>query len=112
MSDTKEQLGSLWAEIRETISLNLEYAKLTGAEKLTMLLGVAALGLLVIIISSVVVFMVSLGLTVLLAKSTGMFGACMIMAGIYLVLVVVLFFMRKQLVLDPIARFVSTLIMK
>lgn len=112
MSDTKEQLGGLWAEIRETISLNLEYAKLTGAEKLTMLLGVAALGLLVIIISSVVVFMVSLGLTVLLAKSTGMFGACMIMAGIYLVLVVVLFFMRKQLVLDPIARFVSTLIMK
>lgn len=112
MTETKSQLGGLWAEIRETIRLNLEYAKLTGAEKLTMLLGVATLGLLVILITSVVVFMVSLGLTVLLAKSTGMFGACMIMAGIYLVLVVVLYFLRKQLVLDPIARFVSTLIMK
>ncbi len=112
MTETKSQLGGLWAEIRETIHLNLEYAKLTGAEKLTMLLGVATLGLLVILITSVVVFMVSLGLTVLLAKSTGMFGACMIMAGIYLVLVVVLYFLRKQLVLDPIARFVSTLIMK
>ncbi|MDE5727322.1 MAG: hypothetical protein K2H83_02995 [Duncaniella sp.] len=112
MKETKEQLGSLWAELRDTLRLNIEYAKLTGAEKLTTLLGMATLGLLIIIICSIVLFMISFGLTILLAKSTGMFGACMIMAGIYMVLVVLLFFLRKQLVFDPIARFISTLILK
>jgi len=112
MKETKEQLGSLWAELRESLRLNVEYAKLTGAEKLATLLGIATLGLLIIIICSVVLFMISFGLTILLAKSTGMFGACMIMAGIYMVIVVVLFFLRKQLVFDPIARFISTLILK
>ena len=36
----------------------------------------------------------------------------MIMAGIYAVLLVLLFALRRQVIVNPIARFVSTLFMK
>lgn len=112
MSETRQQISSIWAEVKETISLNLDYAKLTATEKLTVLLSMAALTLVCFVIVSIIIFLISLGLMLLLAKSTGLFGACMIMAGIYAVLLVVLYFTRKPLIIDPVARFVSHLFLK
>lgn len=112
MSDLKDQIGSLWSEITDTVKLNIDYAKLTGAEKLSTLLAISVMALVGIIIVSIVIFMVSLALVMLLSKETGIFGACMIMAGIYAVLLVALYAMRRRLIIDPIARFVSTLILK
>ena len=57
-------------------------------------------------------FQRGLGLLLLLAKSTGLFGACMIMAGIFAVLLIAALLLRKQLVIDPIARFLSQLFLK
>lgn len=99
-------------EVKETVSLNLEYAKLTATEKLTILLSMIALALIGLVIVSIIIFIVSMGLMLLLAKSTGLFGACMIMAGIYAVLLVVVIVLRKQLLIDPVARFVSHLFLK
>lgn len=112
MTETTSQFNSLWSEIKESLRLNLEYAKLTAAEKITVLLSTAAFALVAFVMVSSIVFFVSLGLVLLLAKSTGMFGASMIMAGIYAVLLVIAFLLRRTLVINPIARFVSYLIIK
>lgn len=112
MTELKQQLASIYEEIKDTVRLNLEYAKLTGAEKSVSLLSVCALALLCIIIGSAVIFLISLGLVVLLSHSTGVFGACMIMAGIYLALLVLLITFRKQSIVNPVARFVSSLFLK
>lgn len=112
MSELKNQIGSIWLEIKETVMLNLDYARLTGAEKLATLLSMCVIGFVAIILVSIVIFLISAAMIVLLSHSTGIFGACMIMAGIYAVLLILLFALRRQVIVNPIARFVSTLFMK
>ena len=112
MSEFSEQLSSIWTEIKSTLKLNVEYAKLTAVEKVTILLSMAALAVVSFTLLSIIIFIVSLGLTLLLAKSTGLFGACMIMAGIYAVILVVAIVLRRQLIINPIARFISNLLLK
>ncbi len=112
MPEIRDQISSIWIEIKETLKLNFDYAKLTATEKLTVLLSMTGLALICFAMASIIIFLISLGLMLLLAKSTGLFGACMIMAGIYAVLLIVAIVLRKQLVIDPIARFISHLLLK
>ena len=112
MPEIRDQISSIWIEVKETIKLNLDYAKLTAIEKLTLLLSMMGLALLCFALVSIIIFIVSLGLMLLLAKSTGLFGACMIMAGIYAVILIIVFILRRKLVIDPIARFISHLFLK
>ncbi len=111
MAENTSQLNSLWNELKETAKFHLDYAKLTAAEKITVLLATVAFALVAFAMVSSVIFFVSLGLVMLLAKSTGIFGASMIMAGIYVVLLVAAFFLRRVLLINPIARFVSHLLL-
>ncbi len=46
MSEIREQLSSIWIEIKETLHLNLDYAKLTATEKITVLLSTIAIVLI------------------------------------------------------------------
>lgn len=112
MPEIREQLTSIWIEIRETLRLHLDYAKLTATEKLSVLLSMMGLALICILIGSIVIFIVSLGLMLLLAKSTGLFGACMIMAGIYALMLIAAIIFRKQLIINPVTRFLSHLFLK
>ncbi len=112
MPEIRDQISSIWIEIKETLRLNLDYAKLTATEKLTILLSMTGLALVCFALASIIIFLISLGLMLLLAKSTGLFGACMIMAGIYALILVAAVLLRKQLIIDPIARFISHLFLK
>lgn len=112
MPEIRDQISSIWIEIKETLRLNIDYAKLTATEKLTILLSMTGLALVCFALVSIIIFLISLGLMLLLAKSTGLFGACMIMAGIYALILVAAVLLRKQLIIDPIARFISHLFLK
>ena len=112
MPEIRDQISSIWIEIKETLRLNLDYAKLTATEKLTILLSMTGLALVCFALASIIIFLISLGLMLLLAKSRGLFGACMIMAGIYALILVAAVLLRKQLIIDPIARFISHLFLK
>lgn len=112
MPEIREQLTSIWIEIRETLRLHLDYAKLTATEKLSVLLSMMGLALICLLLGSIVIFIVSLGLMPLLAKSTGLFGACMIMAGIYALMLIAAIIFRKQLIINPVTRFLSHLFLK
>lgn len=112
MAENTSQLNSLWKEIRETVVLNIDYAKLTAAEKITVLLSTIAFALVAFVMVSTIIFFISLGVVLLMSKSTGIFGASMIMAGIYAVLLIIVFLLRRTVLINPIARFVSHLIIK
>lgn len=112
MPEIRDQIASIWIEVKETLKLNIDYAKLTATEKLTVLLSMTGLALVCFAVVSIIIFLISLGLTLLMAESTGIFGACMIMAGIYAVILVVAILLRRQLIIDPIARFISHLFLK
>lgn len=112
MPEIRDQIASIWIEIKETLKLNVDYAKLTATEKLTVLLSTIGLAFVCFAIASIIIFLISLGLMLLMAKSTGLFGACMIMAGIYAVILIAAILLRRQLIIDPIARFISQLFLK
>lgn len=112
MPEIRDQISSIWIEVKETLRLNFDYAKLTATEKITILLSTAGLALVCFTLASIIILLISLGLMLLLAKSTGLIGACMIMAGIYAVILIAAILLRRQLIIDPIARFISRLFLK
>lgn len=112
MPEIRDQISSIWIEVKETLRLNFDYAKLTATEKLTILLSMTGLALICFALASIIIFLISLGLMLLLAKSTGLVGACMIMAGVYALVLIAAILLRRQLIIDPTARFISRIFLK
>lgn len=110
MSDNKQnQLHTLWAELKDTFKLNVNYAKLTVAEKMTLLLTTAAFSLIGFVLISLFMFFLSLAIVRCIASGVGLIWAYFIMCGFYLILLGLVVAFRKQLIINPIARFVSRL---
>lgn len=99
----------MWAELRTTLKLNVDYAKLTAAEKLTMLLTTLAFALLAFVLISLIMFFLSIAVVRCMATGVGLIWAYFIMCAFYVVLFVVAVAFRKQLIINPVARFVSRL---
>ena len=110
MAEEKEnRLHTLWLEAKDYIRLNLDYAKLTTAEKLTMLLVAVSLCLIGFVLVSLIVFFLSMAVVRWIAQATGITWAYFIMSGFYLLVLVLAFALRKTLIVNPISRFVSKL---
>lgn len=111
--DKPRGLQAIWAEIKDYLELNIEYAKLTAAEKLTILLTSAALAIVSGVLAVLIVFFVSIAGAYWLAQA-GMSVALAytIVAGFYVLMLVVIFLLRKQLLINPIAKFITKLFLK
>lgn len=110
MAEIKNQISSIWEEVKTTIHLNIEYAKLTGAEKLTLLISMAAVSAIIFVLGSLILFFISLATVWLIAEGTGLVWAYVIMASFYILMLVLLMAFRKKLIIDPVALYISKLI--
>ncbi len=103
----------LFNEARKYFSLEWDYTKLTAVEKMTVLLSSIAFLAVVIILGTFALAYVFSALIDVLAVALGCtWGAQLIAAAILLVLLLVVFAFKKQLIVDPVARFVSKLFLK
>lgn len=103
----------LMTSVKRLVSLNLDYARLTVAEKMTILLSTIAFFALVAIVGTLVLIFVSIGIGHLLATTTDARAmAYLYVAAFYLVLFILLFIFRRQLFINPTARFISKLFCK
>ena len=103
----------LFTEGRKFFSLEWEYTKLTAVEKLAVLLSATAFIAVVIIISTFVLHYLISALVTVLASALGCaWGAQLIAALLLLLLLLVVFAFKRQLIVDPIARFLSKLFLK
>ena len=109
MADKQNQIHALWAEIKESLKLNVDYAKFTAAEKVTMLLTTVTFALIAFILISLFMFFLSIAIVRCIATGVGMIWAYFIMCGFYILLLGVVIAFRKQLIVNPIARFISRL---
>ncbi|MBD5300695.1 MAG: hypothetical protein K2G00_04735 [Duncaniella sp.] len=109
MADKQNQIHALWAEIKESLKLNVDYAKFTAAEKVTMLLTTVTFALIAFILISLFMFFLSIAIVRCIATGVGMIWAYFIMCGFYIILLGVVIAFRKQLIVNPIARFISRL---
>ena len=103
----------LFTEARKYFSLEWDYTKLTAVEKLAVLLSAVACVAVVIIIGTFVLHHLFAALIGVLTTALGCaWGAHLIAAAILIVLLLVVFAFKKQLIVNPVARFVSKLFLK
>lgn len=102
----------LWQQVKKHISLQLQYSKLTLAEKLTLLASRLILVMIAIMLGASVMLILSGALIVALAAVVGeTWIACLIVAAIYLVLLLLVFAYRQSLIIDPVTRFITKLLL-
>ena len=109
MPETRNKFSNIIAELKETLKLNIDYAKLTIAEKMSLLLTAFAFAAVAFIILSIVLLFLSLAVVSCIAESIGAAWAYLIVCGFYLIVLAVIVGFRKQLIINPISRFVSRL---
>lgn len=101
----------MWQRIKELVTLKLEYTKYTVAEKLTMILAMAALGFIALMLVVIILFFLSVALSHWIAESIGIVWSSVIIAGIYAVLLAMIIALRKQLFINPVSKFVSRMML-
>lgn len=103
-------------EIKEIIhnSVNwakyeVQYAKLTAAEKMTVLGTAVAIGAVVMMLAIVVLLMLSFALKGVFQMWMATPLAYLCVAGVWILFILIVFLFRKKLISDPIAKFITRL---
>ncbi len=98
--------------ISRYIKLLVEDTRLGLAEKLTRMLSAVAVCAILCILALVAMLFITIGIAYMLQPMVSPVWAFMIVASFYVLLIVILLIFKRQLVVDPIARFVSSLIVE
>ncbi len=101
----------LYAEVKRLISLQFEHAKLMLVEKLTLLLGRIALVAVAFVISATALIFLSMSVADFLLRGLEPCWTYLIISGFYVLLIVVACCFRRQLIVNPIARYISRVIL-
>lgn len=109
--DSSESYRLLFQEVRKLVSLEVENARLMLTEKLTLLFGRLALVAVCFILAACVVIFLSMSVSDLLLQSLSPWATYMIVAGFYALLIILLAIFRKALIIDPIARYLSSVLL-
>ena len=107
-----EKYKHLIDSIKQGAKVELEYSKLTLAEKLSILLSRGIIVLVLIIFAACALFLLEWGLTHWLVQLTGsLWIGVLVSLAVLLLILIVLFGYRKQLVINPVTRFVTKLLL-
>ncbi len=106
----KGSVRNLYELGRRLAGLYLDNARLTAAEKMTLLFSSVALYSVVLVLAMVMMVFVSMGIATMLAEYIAPFWSYFIVAGVFLTVIVLLFVFKSQLLVNPIARFISSLL--
>lgn len=103
-SATVEQLI---AELKRYVDLRMQHLKIIGTEKLSYILAALIFIVLAAIFGIMAICYFSLSLVYLLRIYVGIIGAYAIMGAVALVVVLLLYMLRKQWLLNPIVRLLA-----
>ncbi|MBD5295019.1 MAG: phage holin family protein [Bacteroides sp.] len=108
LSDT---IKSIYTNGKRWIELEIEYAKLTATEKLTVLLTTLIFGMVCLLLGMVVLILLGFALASFFTQFLAPWLSFICSAGALLVLIIALFLLRKPLLENPISRLISKLIL-
>lgn len=109
MSENNANLQAVWRRVREIGSLYLENLRLTSTEKATILISNAVVAMIMGVFLAAATLFISFGLMELVAQVLPKFWSLMIVGAFYILLALGIFMLRKPLIMNPIARFLSRL---
>lgn len=102
-----EEIRNIFEQSKTWIQLEVEYAKLTVAEKLTMLCTSLIVGFVCLLLFTVVLIMLSLCIAQLYMLILSPVLAYLATAGSLLILLLLFYLLRKPLLITPIARMIT-----
>lgn len=102
-----EEIRSIFSDGREWLRLEVEYAKLTAAEKVTMLLSALVLGAVCLLMFIVVLILLSFALVDVFKLFLAPGLAYLSVAGVVILLIVLVYLLRRPILEDPLARLIS-----
>ncbi|MCM1318158.1 MAG: phage holin family protein [Bacteroides sp.] len=106
----KGSVKNLYEVGKRMLTLYIDNARLSAAEKITVLFSAVALYSIVLVLAMVMMVFVSMGIATMLAEYNAPFWSYFIVAGVFLAVIVLLFVFKTPLLLNPIARFISSLL--
>jgi len=107
-----EKYKQIIDSLKQSAKVELEYSKLTLSEKLSILLSRGIIVLIIIIFAACALFLLEWGLTHWLIQLTGsLWIGVLVSLAVLMVILIVLFGYRKQLVINPVTRFVTKLLL-
>ena len=107
-----DEIKSLIARSKDWATLELEYAKLTAAEKITVLAGAAVAGAVCLLlgISALILFGISLAYVFMSFMNPAL--AFLAAGGVMLILMALVYVFKQQMILNPIARMLTKILLK
>ena len=112
MLSENNELNSSLKNIKAYGKLIIENLRLVSTEKTTILLSSAALAVMLGLIVVIVFFFLSIAVVLLLANWMPLMYSFVAVGGFFLLMGLLLFLMRKPLIVNPVARFMSRLFLE
>lgn len=109
--DSESAYTRLYQEVKRLANLEVDNAKLLITEKLTLLLGRVTLVAVSFVVCSCALIFLSMSVSDFLLRNLAPCWTYMIVAGFYLLLAIIGVVFRRQLIIDPIARYISRVIL-
>lgn len=102
-------MKSVVGEIKQWLTMEVEYLKLTAAEKVSLLVSTLVLAIVMFILFSVVMIVLAFALVDLFCLIMPHSLACLTVGGILMLLIGVIYLLRKPLLIDPITKLITKL---
>lgn len=111
--------GKLFEEIKELFSqsinwakLELEYIKLTAAEKIIVLFSVTILGAVFMLLLLPLIMLLLLALVGVFRQLMSAPLAYLCVGGIVMLIILLVYIFKRQLIVNPVAKFISRLFLE
>lgn len=114
MSNTSliDELKCVIARSKDWASLELEYAKLTAAEKITVLSSAAVVGAVCLLLGMVALILFGIAIACAFQNFMGVSLSYVASGGCMLILMAVVYFFKEQLIMNPIAKMLTKILLK
>lgn len=107
-----DQFKSIIARSKDWAALELEYAKLTAAEKITVLAGTAVAGMVCLMLAMTALLMFGIALAYLLLEVMCKSLAFFVSGCIIILIMAIIYFFRERLIMNPIAKIITKILLK
>lgn len=104
-----EEIKTVTGDLKEWLSMEVEYLKLTAAEKVSVLVSTLIMIIVLFIVFIVVLIVLAFSLVDLFSMMMPHALACVTVGGILMVFIGVLYLARKPLLVNPITKLITKL---
>jgi hypothetical protein len=111
--ESSDNFQQLYEDVKKYVELQTEYVKVEFVEKLTVLLSTLLIIALVLILVIIALFYLFFSAAYLLEPVLGSLSLSFgIISGVFVLLAVLLYLFRKQIIINPMVSFLSNLFLK